>query len=99
MLIDIDIDTFTYPEVPLPEVWRVEQQFDTPALTVEQIETQTRLAVRALGQGLKPGASVAVGVGSRGLDNLPLVVRTVIAQLKALEAKPFVVPAMGSHGG
>src|SRR5206468_3484302 len=48
---------------------------------------------------LKPGASVAVGVGSRGIDNLVLVVRTVIEVLNARGLKPFIVPAMGSHGG
>src|SRR5947199_368683 len=48
MIIDIDIDTFTYPDVPLPQVWTVEQLFDTPALTAAEIETHTRQAVRTL---------------------------------------------------
>ena len=48
MLIDLDIDTFTYPDVPLPQVWTVEQLFDTPALTGAEIEAKTREAVRTL---------------------------------------------------
>jgi hypothetical protein len=42
---------------------------------------------------------VAVGVGSRGLDNLVPVARAVIAELRTRDFQPFVVPAMGSHGG
>ena len=101
MIIDLDIDTFTYPDVPLPEVWTVEQKFDTPALTVPQVEEKTRIAVRALAgaRRLSPGATVAVGVGSRGLDNLVPTIHAAVAELHALGLKPFLVPAMGSHGG
>ena len=105
MQIDLPIDIFTYPNIPLPDVWTVEQLYDTPALTPEQIDAQARAAVNALTQGyeqgqrLKSGATVAVGVGSRGLDNLVTIVTAVIAQLKAAGFQPFIVPAMGSHGG
>lgn len=45
------------------------------------------------------GKTVAVGVGSRGIRQQPPVVRAVIRELKAAGADPFIVPAMGSHGG
>lgn len=48
---------------------------------------------------LKPGASVAVGVGSRGISNLAAATRAVVDVLRAAGAKPFLIPAMGSHGG
>ena len=101
MHIDLPIDIFTFPDVPLPRVWTVEQQFETPALTPAQIEAETRGAVRSLVEKhpMKPGATVAVGVGSRGLDNLPLVVRAAVTELKQHGFAPFIVPAMGSHGG
>ena len=101
MQIDLPLDIFTYPDIPLPQVWTVEQVFDTPALTPEQIEGQVRAAVAELAADprLKPGAKVAVGTGSRGLDNLVLVVKTVVAELKARGLEPFIIPAMGSHGG
>src|SRR5690349_6410689 len=101
MNINLDIDTFTFPDVPLPEVWTVEPKFATPALTLTKVEQQTRDAVRALLQAknLKQGASVAIGVGSRGLDNLVPVVRSAVAELRAAGMEPFIVPAMGSHGG
>lgn len=101
MNINLPLDIFTYPDVPLPEVWTVEQANRTPALTPEQVEAQTVHAVQTLLQNrtLLPNASVAVGVGSRGLDNLVLTVRTVVSVLKNAGLKPFIIPAMGSHGG
>ncbi|HLK55698.1 MAG TPA: hypothetical protein VKU00_04000 [Chthonomonadaceae bacterium] len=101
MQIDLPLDIFTYPDVPLPEVWTVEQVFDTPALSQEQIAAQVRAAVAALAEDprLKPGAKVAVGTGSRGLDNLVPVIRTVVSELRARDMEPFIIPAMGSHGG
>ena len=48
---------------------------------------------------VKPGARIAVGAGSRGITNLAAVVGETIAILKDAGAKPFIVPAMGSHGG
>jgi hypothetical protein len=50
-------------------------------------------------QGLRPGSRVAVGAGSRGISNIAKVVAAVIANLRAAGAEPFLVPAMGSHGG
>jgi hypothetical protein len=56
-----------------------------------------------IGSGLAgavaPGARVAVAVGSRGIAELPRLVRATVAALRAQGAAPFVVPAMGSHGG
>ena len=48
---------------------------------------------------LPPGASVAVAVGSRGVARLNETVRHVVAKLRELGLEPFIVPAMGSHGG
>jgi hypothetical protein len=46
-----------------------------------------------------PGMRIAVAVGSRGINNLSVIVRAVIDSLKMLGASPFIIPAMGSHGG
>ena len=101
MKIEIDENGFTFPEVPLPKVWTVEQLFDTPTLTTAEVEAATRASVQELlkERRLSPGSTVAVGVGSRGLDNLVLVVKTVVAELRACGLRPFIAPAMGSHGG
>jgi Domain of unknown function (DUF362) len=48
---------------------------------------------------VRPGWSVAITAGSRGIADIPLVIRTVAEEVRAAGAEPFVVPAMGSHGG
>jgi len=52
-----------------------------------------------LAQRLQPGWSVAITAGSRGIASIPLVIRTVAQVVREAGAEPFVVPAMGSHGG
>ncbi|MCX6381930.1 MAG: DUF2088 domain-containing protein [Armatimonadetes bacterium] len=99
--VSLPLDIYTYPDIPLPEVWTVEQLESRTPLTADEVTAQARQAVRGLLQDprLKAGATVAVGVGSRGLDNLVPVVRAVISELKANGLCPFIIPAMGSHGG
>ncbi|ATW23481.1 lactate racemase domain-containing protein [Candidatus Formimonas warabiya] len=46
-----------------------------------------------------PGERIAITVGSRGIDNLSLIINTLVSRLKLIGALPFIVPAMGSHGG
>jgi hypothetical protein len=48
---------------------------------------------------VKPGERVAVPVGSRGIANMAKIVRAIVDYLKTVGAKPFIIPAMGSHGG
>jgi hypothetical protein len=99
--IELPTDIFTYPDIALPQVWTVEQPIDTRSMQPADIERAVGWAVSDLVErwGRKPGGSVAIGVGSRGLDNLQLIVRTSVELLRAAGFKPFIVPAMGSHGG
>lgn len=60
--------------------------------------TAEALAGSTIAAKLRPGMSVAVAVGSRGIANLPVLVRAVIDWLKRCETLPFIVPSMGSHG-
>ena len=52
-----------------------------------------------VGERLRPGQRVAITAGSRGIDRIDEVVRAVVDEVRALGAEPFVIPAMGSHGG
>jgi hypothetical protein len=82
-----------------PEMVRIQQQFDIPPpvdVTGALLGEWERIKEKVL---IEPKARVAVGVGSRGLSNLTRIVRTVVDVLKAAGAEPFIIPAMGSHGG
>jgi len=48
---------------------------------------------------IQPGAKIAIGVGSRGIENLETAVKDLVATIKAHGGEPFIFPAMGSHGG
>lgn len=54
---------------------------------------------KSLTSELRPGMRIAVGVGSRGIANLAEIVMAVFDRIRAAGAEPFIVPAMGSHGG
>ena len=85
--------------MPFPRMMRVKQHFEAP--TVDDIPGAIRaeIARLELDGRVKPGQSVAISVGSRGIHQIALITRTVVEEMKALGAAPFAVPAMGSHGG
>ena len=85
--------------IALPPVHVVEQRFTVPAAVDAAAEVRRQWDAAWRGAGLPAGASVAVGVGSRGIAGLAEVVKAVVAQLRAAGCRPFIVPAMGSHGG
>ena len=82
-----------------PRLMRVAQHFEAP--TVDDIPGTVRdeVARLKLSSQVKPGQSIAISVGSRGIANIALIVKSLVNELKALGGKPFLVPAMGSHGG
>lgn len=85
--------------VPLPRMIPVRQVFDAPTIADIEGELRKELNKEAIRNSIKAGSRVAVGVGSRGIANLPQLVSTLINQLIEWGANPFIVPAMGSHGG
>ena len=58
-----------------------------------------RVAAEPLRQAVKPGQRIAIAVGSRGIANIAVIVKAVVDFLRELGTLPFIVPAMGSHGG
>ena len=81
----------------LPKMIRVRQTFPRPRVAdIPKAVTET-LGSAAL--RVKPGDTVAVGAGSRGIANIDVIVGATVRWLKDLGARPFVFPAMGSHGG
>ncbi|MEK7219829.1 MAG: lactate racemase domain-containing protein, partial [candidate division NC10 bacterium] len=82
-----------------PRMFRVKQRFEGPML--HDIPAAIRETMRGLHlqDKVKPGESVAVTAGSRGIANIDRITRAVVDELKALGLSPFIVPTMGSHGG
>ena len=85
------------PEYPL--MFRVRQTFEAPRVDDIPGEVEAQLAGLALGEKIKPGQSVAISAGSRGIANINVIIKGIVDHIKSLGANPFIVPAMGSHGG
>jgi hypothetical protein len=90
----------TVGNLELPRMGVVEQVWETDPVPADAIESRAAGAVGSLDFASVPdGGEVAIGAGSRGIANLPAIVRGVVAGVRDRGYEPFVFPAMGSHGG
>lgn len=83
----------------IPPFYRVRQRFDVTSLADVAAAVQDEFLKFDPAAKIRPGQTVAVGVGSRGTHDLKIMVATTVACLKSMDLKAFVIPAMGSHGG
>jgi len=81
-----------------PRLLLVRQNFPNRAIPDIPAEVRKQLSAAGFAGRLKPNASVAIGVGSRGIHNLALIVRNAVQYWKDAGMRPFIFPAMGSHG-
>jgi len=81
-------------DVSFPDVALVEQQL-TSSPAIDDVDAAVRAALRDV---TVPRGSVAVGVGSRGIARIDAIAAALVRELQRAGARPFVVPAMGSHG-
>ena len=82
----------------LPRLLLVRQNLPSRGIPDIAAEVRKQLSASGLAGRLKPNARVAIGAGSRGIHNLALIVRNVVAYWKDAGMQPFIFPAMGSHG-
>lgn len=85
----------------VPRMFRVKQVFPRPKIKKEDIPgiIQNLLSQEKFASRIKPGMRIAITAGSRGVANVALTTRCIADFVKSRGASPFVVPAMGSHGG
>lgn len=88
-------------DVRLPRMFHAAQRFADTHIKREEIEAAIFHEVRRSGMDLRirPGMRVAITAGSRGIRNVDEITRSIAAFVKSRGAIPFIVPAMGSHGG
>lgn len=77
----------------------VRQKFTATRVDDVEAETTRQLHSSDLRQTVSPGESVAIPAGSRGIAQIDRILRAIVRHFQDLGAKPFIVPAMGSHGG
>ena len=87
------------PEQPLPPLYRIRQQLDSDEIGDAARTVTHEVDTADYKLRVHPGMKVAVTAGSRGIDRIAEVLQSLVAWLRARGAEPFIVTAMGSHGG
>ncbi len=82
-----------------PKIFRVRQNFPRPRLADVAAEVHAQFGRLGLRRTIRSGQSVAITAGSRGIANIAAILGATVRHLHVLGARPFLVPAMGSHGG
>ena len=76
---------------------KVRQRLPRPR--IDDLRAEIAAKMERLAPRVRPGMSVAITAGSRGINEIPLILKTVVSVLKGMGAKPYLISAMGSHGG
>ncbi len=92
------IDNLLDP-IKIPKMVKVKQRFERPLIKNVEQELIRKIHEKDVLSKIKQNQSIAIAVGSRGITDLPLMVKTLVSQIKNVGGRPFIVPAMGSHGG
>lgn len=96
----MELDFGTYDiHAPLPEMYLAHQVLDGPAVADVAAEVRRQLEASGLLDRIQPGQQIAITAGSRGIHGIATVLRATVETVRARGALPFLVPAMGSHGG
>lgn len=91
--------TMSFPKLPLPNVARVEQHLPATHIADVRAETRRRLLDGGLRGSVHPGGRIAITAGSRGIGSFADLLRGIVDAVTEAGGEPFVIPAMGSHGG
>lgn len=82
-----------------PQMYRIRQPFDKTVVKDIPATVKAELARLSLDKKVKRDQRVAITAGSRGVANIAVILKAAVEYLKSIGAKPFIFPAMGSHGG
>ena len=88
-------------DVQIPKMFHARQTFPRKSIAPEQIPAvvEEQIAQPQFAQRIRPGMRIAITAGSRGIRNVDIITKAVVDAVKRRGARPFIVPAMGSHGG
>ncbi len=99
MLENVQVNIAGGLDIPMPKMARVQQNFERHSIDDVAGTVAKSLEANGVGDKIKQGASIAIGVGSRGVANIDVAVKALVDGIKSKGGKPFIFPAMGSHGG
>ena len=86
-------------DIPIPKMLKIKQYFNDYYICDVENKLKEKLIKSDALEKVKAGSKIAVAVGSRGVRDIDIITKTVVAELKKKGLDPFIIPAMGSHGG
>ena len=88
-------------DVSIPKMFHARQTFPREMIRPEEIPevVNHEMGQEQFSSLIKPGMEIAITAGSRGIRNVDIITKAIVDFVKAKGAHPFIVPAMGSHGG
>lgn len=86
-------------DIPIPRTVKVRQRFNAPEVSDVAQAVQRAIAEEGVLSCIAQGDRVAIAVGSRGVADIPTMTRETVRAVRSAGGEPFIVPAMGSHGG
>jgi hypothetical protein len=88
-------------DVYIPKMFRATQTFPRSLIAPEEIfrVVFSQLSQEVFSNQIKQGMNIAITAGSRGVANVDIITKAIVDFVKSRQANPFIVPAMGSHGG
>lgn len=95
----MDVKVEGLEEIKIPRMVKIRQLFNAQKIDDIAGTIKGQMETNLMNHGQYDGKRIAISVGSRGIPHLDVIVRTVSDTLRSWGAKPFIVPAMGSHGG
>lgn len=87
--------------VYIPKMFRAKQRFPRQKIVSEDIPgiVFAELSIEKFSSQIRTGMNIAITAGSRGIANVDIITKAIVDFVKSRNANPFIVPAMGSHGG
>lgn len=85
--------------IRISEVTLTKIKINLISAPLKDIRREVREELEIIRPFIKTGMRIAIAVGSRGIDDIAIIVKEVVTQFISFGAKPFIIPAMGSHGG
>jgi len=82
-----------------PKMYRIRQRFNTEKINDINAEVIKQLDSIGLREKIRKNGQIGITCGSRGINNIPVIIKAVVDYVKSAGATPFIIPAMGSHGG
>lgn len=92
-------NAMAFPRRPLPPLARVQQRLSSDHIADVRVETRQKLVEVGLREKVNAGARIAITAGSRGMGGFVELVAGIVDAIKSCGGEPFIIPAMGSHGG